>query len=227
MTPNPFPGINPFIEDYWNDFGSALVNRFVESLNGSGPGALPADLRASIRRRDVLAYPADRARMPRCWIEVVRCVPDGEAYTAIEILNPVEKRPGDGRVQFWRYQEEYKARGVSRVVFDLLRGGQRPVEHGDDQLPPNLRRRAFSVTVHRGYQPDRADVYPLSLRERLPKFPIPLRRDEPDAVVDLQAMVDDVYRTGRYPIAYGEPCDPPLDPDDAAWAAGLTGGGPA
>jgi hypothetical protein len=218
MTPNPFPGINPYVETHWDDFGFALLNRIDAALNGSGPGALPDDLRVTVRHREVLAYPTDRNRMPRSWLEIVRRVPDGEPYTAIEVLNPVEKREGDGRVQFWRYQEEYKAAGVNRVVIDLLRGGRRPVDFPEGALRPDAAAKAFLVTVYRGRQ---AEAYPIDLRQRLPAFRVPLRRREPDAVLDLQSLADEVYRTGRYPIDYAAPCEPPLEADDAAWAADL------
>jgi len=36
----------------------------------------------------------------------------------------------------------------------------------------------------------------------------------------LQPLVDDAYRNGRYArtLDYGQPCDPPLEGEDAAWA---------
>jgi hypothetical protein len=65
-------------------------------------------------------------------------------------------------------------------------------------------------------------VYRIPLRERLPAIRIPLRPADPDAVLDIQTLVDQAYQDGRYDdIDYSEPFRPPLDPEDAAWAAAL------
>lgn len=54
----------------------------------------------------------------------------------------------------------------------------------------------------------------------MPKLPIPLRVPDPDATLDLKAVVDQVYDGGRYGnYIYSGPPEPLLAPDDAAWAA--------
>ena len=221
MTPNPFPGLNPYVEPYWNDFGQSILSGIREVLNGNRPNALPDDLRISTCRRDVLAFDGDRTPMPRWWLEVVRRVRYGETYTAIEVLHPAEKRPGDGRDQFRHWQQWYRGHGHSRVVIDLLRAGQSPLEDVDDELPPRVRDRPFRVHVFRGGPRANVAVNPISLREPLPPIPIPLRPGEADAVVHLQPLADRAYEVGRFPINYDRPCDPPLTGDDAAWAAEL------
>ena len=63
------------------------------------------------------------------------------------------------------------------------------------------------------------EVYRVPLRERLPIIPIPLRETDPDAVLDLQAILDQCYENGGYDdLNYAVDPDPPLDPEDAAWA---------
>ena len=48
---------------------------------------------------------------------------------------------------------------------------------------------------------------------------MPLRKGDADAPLDLQALVDQAYRNGRYDtLDYKADPDPPLRPDDAAWA---------
>ena len=61
-----------------------------------------------------------------------------------------------------------------------------------------------------------------TLRERLPEIPIPLKHDDADATVDLQAITGGVYDAAGYEdyIYRGTP-QPPLHPEDAAWAKGL------
>ena len=41
-----------------------------------------------------------------------------KVITAIEVLSPENKRPGDGMTQFRRKQQEYRQAGVSRVEID-------------------------------------------------------------------------------------------------------------
>jgi hypothetical protein len=48
---------------------------------------------------------------------------------------------------------------------------------------------------------------------------VPLRQTDADVPLDLQTLIAQVYRHGRYDdIDYTVPPVPPLDPDDAAWA---------
>ena len=52
--------------------------------------------------------------------------------------------------------------------------------------------------------------------------PIPLRERESPVKLDLQALVEHVYESGRYDdLDYGAELDPPLAPEDAAWAQAL------
>jgi hypothetical protein len=60
----------------------------------------------------------------------------------------------------------------------------------------------------------------MSLRQRLPLLPIPLRQQETRVPLDLQALVDHAYAAGRYhKLDYRVALDPPLPPQDATWAA--------
>jgi hypothetical protein len=50
--------------------------------------------------------------------------------------------------------------------------------------------------------------------------PIPLAPGEPEAKLDLQAIIHHAYDRGRYRLTvYRSPPEPPLAPADAAWAA--------
>ena len=62
----------------------------------------------------------------------------------------------------------------------------------------------------------------MPLRQRLSILPIPLRRQESPVNLDLQALVDQAYTTGRYDrLDYSVELEVPLPPDDAAWADAL------
>lgn len=137
--------------------------------------------------------------------------------TAIEFLSASNKRAGPDREQYLRKRGEYLAGGVSLVEIDLYRGGERTVAGMDEHVPP-ARRTPYLVLVRRAYRWVPLEIYPLPLRQRLPAIRIPLRPGEPDAVVDLQPLIDRAYANGRYPIDYTKPPDPPLEAEDAAWA---------
>jgi hypothetical protein len=64
------------------------------------------------------------------------------------------------------------------------------------------------------------DVYRIPLRERLPGIRIPLRPQDADLPLDLQPLIDQVYRKGRYggSIDYRHDPEPPLGTEDAMWA---------
>jgi hypothetical protein len=55
---------------------------------------------------------------------------------------------------------------------------------------------------------------------RLPVIPIPLRAGDPDAQLDLQALVDQSYERAGYDleIDYTQDPIPPLDAEMAGWA---------
>lgn len=75
------------------------------------------------------------------------------------------------------------------------------------------------VCIFRGYHPTKMELYGFSVRERLRPIRVPLRRNDKDIVLDLQAVVDEAYDKGRYDdIDYTLPPIPPLAPEDAAWA---------
>jgi hypothetical protein len=61
------------------------------------------------------------------------------------------------------------------------------------------------------------------LRSPLPAIRIPLRERDQDIRLDLQAILEQAYRKGRYhlTIDYAEPPEPPLANEDAKWARAL------
>jgi hypothetical protein len=59
----------------------------------------------------------------------------------------------------------------------------------------------------------------MPLREPLPVIPIPLGPGDADAIVSLQAILDQCYRNGGYDdVDYRVLPSPALDGDDSTWA---------
>lgn len=155
------------------------------------------------------------------FIEIRDVANGNRVITVVEILSPANKLPGEGRELYLRKQQELESGGVSLVEIDLLRSGERVTRVPAGSVP-QLEQTSYVVTVRRGSDPEIREVYPLSLRERLPVIAIPLRQDEDDAPLDLQELIDLAYRNGAYDdLDYRRDPNPPLDPADAAWADAL------
>jgi hypothetical protein len=135
-----------------------------------------------------------------------------ELVTIIELLSPSNKRSGDDRQQYLTKRREILRSAAHLVEIDLLRGF----------APMPLRNRPacdYSVVVSRAERRPVASFWAIRLRERLPVIPIPLRPDDPDAQVDLQAALHSAYDGAGYEThIYGGTPEPALSPDDQSWA---------
>lgn len=158
---------------------------------------------------------------PQGFIHIIDVRHGYQVVTAIEFVSPSNKIKGDARELYLKKQRECRDSGVSLVEIDLVRAGQ-PVVFARQHFPPQPFA-PYQVSVLRAWERDEVEVYPISLRQRLPGIAIPLRQTDPDAALDLQAVLDQAYHNGAYAddIDYRQPCRPPLDPEDAAWADDL------
>lgn len=254
---SPFPGMDPYLERFWNDVHGKLVTYIADALND----ALPPRFRATMQERVIIAdidQPLSGARYPdvaileapiiarsgpavrsmrslvtapalmayqgepltQYFVEIVDTKFGEKVITAIEVLSPENKRMSEGRQEFLRKQDEYRRARVSRVEIDLLREGRRPFEFPERLLRPE-QVKPYYVAVYRGHKPASCELYSIDLREPLPLIAVPLREADADVQLDLQSLIEHVYRTGRFPIDYDDPCDPPLVGEDAAWARQL------
>ena len=145
---------------------------------------------------------------------LVRLQETMEVVTVLETLSPANKRPGgDGRREYLKKREAVLQSESHLVELDLLRGGA--------SLPMTgaLPRADFYAIVSRRQRRPMAEVYSWTIRDRLPKVPIPLRHGDPDVPLDLQAVFTDVYDRARYDLSlnYDAVLQPPVRDDDARW----------
>ena len=86
-------------------------------------------------------------------------------------------------------------------------------------LPPY----EYLVHVSRVEQRPKGLLWPIRLSQRLPVIPIPLRPEDPDASLDLQAVITTAYDRAGYDLSVDYTRDPvpPLTGEWAAWADGL------
>jgi hypothetical protein len=142
--------------------------------------------------------------------------------TSMGVLSLSNKTPGNpGRNQYLSKQSEVLEGQVHLVEIDLLRGGTHSSAVPLDVARAKAGSFDYHVSVHRFDRPKDFIVYPIPLEHGLPVVAIPLLPDDPDVLLDLQAVLDRAYDAGPYlpEVDYGvDPIVPPLRPDQAEWA---------
>lgn len=247
--PSPFPGMNPFLErsTAWESFhphfiatalqhvAAQLPPRYVVRIENRiyiheppldrrhigasdlGVGYPPGGINGSAAPAAVVA-PAyvtvlDSVEVQRVGHLTVRDRDGNDLIALVELLSPTNKYAGPDREQYLGKRNELLRSRAHFVELDLLRGGPR--------MPPDdLPTCDYCAIVSRVEERPRAGVWPWRLRDPIPPIPIPIRYPDPDARLDLKAILDQVYDGGRYAnYIYTGPPEPRLAPDDAAWAA--------
>ena len=188
------------------------------AVRGRQAPAASRSLRLLVQSPPLLNYAGEP--LQESYVDIVDSKFGERVITSVEVLSPSNKQPGDGRTQFMRKQQEYRAGRISRVEIDLLRTGRRTFEFPERLLSAE-QRKPYYITVHRGHLDRQAEIYAIDLREPLPVIGFPLRQADPDVPVDIQAVFDRAFVNARLPIDYDDPCDPPLADEDAAWATDL------
>jgi hypothetical protein len=161
--------------------------------------------------------------MREVFIEI-RSVRDARrVVTLLEVLSPANKAAGtDGRRLYLDKQREVLESDTHLIEIDLLRQGEHTVAAPREML---LTEGAWDylVCLRRCGRPERYLAWAFPLRERLPRICVPLAEDDPDVILDLQAIFDRCYDAAAYArqIDYG--VDPPmsLPAADAEWAREL------
>ena len=152
------------------------------------------------------------------YLEIVDVTSGNRVITAVEFLSPTNKMAGDGNDLYVRKQRDYRGGAVSQVEIDLTQQGDRWLVLPMTRIPPK-HRTTYRACVRRSWERQKIEAYPMPLEERLPTIGIPLNRSDADAPLNLQALVDQCYRNGRYDdIDYRRDPEPGLSPEDAAWA---------
>ena len=143
-----------------------------------------------------------------------------KVVAVIELVSPTNKYPGPGRDSYLSKQKEIRQSTAHLIEIDLLRKGPHvlsvPEWAARKQEPYH-----YLVCVNRA-KGERAEfgLYPRTLPQRLPKIAIPLAGDDPEAVLDVQTVLEKVYNVGMYNVRinYQSPCLPRLSREEQAWA---------
>ena len=247
MSKSPFPGMDPWLESRWPEVHARLIVYAANQINASLPDDLQAnieetlavhednDFRHSIRPDVHVSEDASLASSQSHEVDIAVADPvvvnrfsdpdrrleiasrDGRVITAIEFLSPWNKVGSRGREQYLRKQEDYIAAGINLVEIDLVKQGTPLFPPEVEQLDPS-RLAPYMICVYREIRPDQVEIYRAPLQERLPNIPIPLRSGERDVPLQLQSLIDDCYRDGRYHRAdYSKPPPASFDDADTEW----------
>lgn len=144
----------------------------------------------------------------------VREMGTDEVITIVELLSPTNKRAKDGRADYEKKRRLILASQTHLVEIDLLRGAKPMAMHGMQTDA------TYRILVSRSEQRPIADLYAVMLDQPLPDIPIPLKPGEPEPVLALQAVFDQLYDRARYAtrIDYRQPLPPPKLPEaQQAW----------
>jgi hypothetical protein len=240
-----FPGMDPYLEDPggWAGVHDGLIARLRTELNRQLGPDFVADAGTSVyvvaadeqrwvfsdiyvieTEREEQVHRGARIAAP---VQVLLNVPETVSQphilvrdrqtrcvlTVIEVLSPINKAPDTTRARqdFLTKRHDTMASATNWVEIDLLRAGERPTEARGMG--------SYYVLRTRVGEP-RAEIWPISLREPLPRIGIPIREDVDDVPVELQPLLDHLYDEGRYAdlIDYAQaPPVPALSRDEARW----------
>ncbi|MEO8497829.1 MAG: DUF4058 family protein [Planctomycetota bacterium] len=246
---SPFPGMDPYLEEKWPEVHASLIVYARNQLNTQLPDDLQANIEENLAIRydddssrsirpdlhvaeeirlapETFNTPSNVAVAEPLVVPLAPC-PDrhieigntgGKVITVIEFLSPWNKLGEKGRTKYVQKQLECLAAGINLVEIDFVRQGDYILAAPYSLILPRFRT-PYLICVVRDEDADQAELYRAPLRERLPNIPVPLRRGEPDAVLQLQQLLDDCYRDGRYyRTNYQAAPDPALTGEDAEWA---------
>jgi hypothetical protein len=147
----------------------------------------------------------------------VRDVATREVVTVIEVLSPKNKRPGEGRKVYDKKRLRVFGSSTHLVEIDLLRDGK-PMLILQNNILSNYR-----ILVSRSEYRPQADLYAFNLQNPIPAFPLPLRDNDSEPILDLQTLINELYDRASYDliIDYRQEPVPALSEENAAWTDAL------
>ncbi len=145
---------------------------------------------------------------------VIRDTKNREVITIIEVLSPTNKIAGSrGRASYEAKRSDVLQSQTNFVEIDFLRDG---VPFFPRELLPPL---DYAVHVSKFGKRPKGIVWPILLKQRLPKIQIPLRPNDSEVEIDLGQIFHTAYDRAGYDmiIDYSQPPHVPFDEANAIW----------
>jgi hypothetical protein len=215
--PSPFPGMDPYLEDarHWPAFQHQLVLALYQALAPS----LGERYRARLGTRhyaidQVLFTSIQREEHHEEYLEI-RLRSDGRLLTLLDVVSPTNRTTPRGRAEYETQRRAARGVGANLVEVDLVLQGT--------PLFDEARTWDYGVAVTRAATPDRHEVCTAGLREALPRFKLPLGRNDRDLVVDLAILFHRAFEEGKFGgrLDYTQPPKTTLRDADRDWVEAL------
>jgi len=207
--PSPFPGFDPYLEnpDFWPEVHSRLIVALADSLV---PQVRPK-YEIAIAKLTPMSE-----KIKQHYLEV-RDRSSGLVVTVVEILSPVNKRPGEGRESYLQKRQRILGSLTNLIEIDLL--------ISFDCLPilaPNIQS-DYRILISRYAQRPAAELYAFNLKDALPSFSLPLRSDDVEPTVNFQQLFTEIYDKAGYDyrIDYTLEIVPALSETNRVWVKQL------
>jgi hypothetical protein len=184
-----------------------------------------AHARLAVLERPPLVFEEASQEVSEGFVEITTVGDENEVVAVVEVLSPANKASGsEGRNEYIRKQTSLLESETHLLEIDLLRAGAHTVAMGRGPIATERAVFDYLVCLHRaGRDRRRFEVWPFTVRERLPEVLIPLTVGLPDVVLDLQPLFDRIYEGFQYRqiLKYRREPEPPLSPADTVWADAL------
>jgi hypothetical protein len=183
----------------------------------AGTGNLATQTAGSISLAPYRLELLDEAPTER-FVEIIDVRNGERLISVLEFISPTNKK-GDGLKAFLEKRNTLVAGGVNFIEIDLVREGNWRKLLNRYRIPSGGVS-LFRAVIHVPGELPAVFLQPISLRQPLPIIKIPLRANDQPCELALQPLIEEAYESGRYSrtIDYRQPCEPPLEPADAAWA---------
>jgi Protein of unknown function (DUF4058) len=144
----------------------------------------------------------------------VREIATEQVVTVIEMLSPVNKRSGKGRMEYENKRAMILSSSSNFVEIDLLRQGEPlPIQGSSIQS-------TYRILVSPQEQRPKAELYAFNLADPIPLFPLPLSPADLLPTINLRTLLDGVYDRSGYGLVidYSQAPIPPLTESEAQWS---------
>ncbi|MEC4813378.1 MAG: DUF4058 family protein [Scytonema sp. PMC 1069.18] len=242
---NPFPGMNPYLEqpELWHQVHNRLIVAIADDLT---PQIAPK-YRVSIEERvytsvdDILLVGiADVAVAKRSTTETKTALTTAKLAEPHKVKVPIPEQVIERFLEVRSTQSrevvsvieilspKNKRSKEGRAAYESKR--QKILASATHLVEIDLLRQGkampilgvaildYSILVSRSYNRPNADLYTFDLKSSIPPFPIPLREGENEPIVDLQKLLNEVYERARFDLAIDYSLKPPVQsPEEEAW----------
>ena len=225
---NPFPGINPYLEnvELWKGVHSGLITRCSDALNL----VLPPDYFADAEARVVLE-PTNKEYVPDGVVEQLEdfggqrtsstvatleadepiiLVEDTETYIEIRHLGAPDEVVT--AIEFLSPPNKLSGRGRDEYLEKQRQWLRLPVNFLEIDLlrdgPTTVagaistvgwpRNTHYATSLHRAGDGGQFEIWPSNVRERLPRVPVPLRPKDGYVTLDIGALINTQYDLARF-----------------------------